>query len=90
MVYVTAVQMSGGVSAMNTVASIRWRNPSDNGTGESTRTALVDWLENNSGIAMVRGQGGDVRVGVVNAKPKHLRTHANGQWTDNLLSPPRF
>ena len=29
-------------------------------------------------------------VGVVDANPPYIRTHADGVWTDNLLALPRF
>jgi hypothetical protein len=32
----------------------------------------------------------DVQVLVVNANPPYLRTHADGQWSNNLLALPRF
>lgn len=41
---------------------------------------MVTWIEG----------GNTVRVGVVNATPKYIRTYADGTWTDNLLALPRF
>ena len=45
MVYVTAVHMVGGVQHEHT-ASVRWRDPANGNTGESTREVMVDWIEN--------------------------------------------
>lgn len=89
MVYITAVHMAGGTGNEH-ISSVRWRNPSDAKTGENTRAQMVDWIDNKAGVAKVQSSPADVAVGVVDATPKYLRTHANGKWTDNLLSLPRF
>jgi hypothetical protein len=72
------------------IASVKWRNPDTSETGTSTREAMVDWIDNKNGKAYVQGNGQPVAVGVVNAKPPYLRTHADGAWTNNLLALPTF
>lgn len=90
MVYITAVHMSGGIRHEH-IASVRWTNPTDRRTGQSTRSEMVDWLRNRKGDARVRDRAGhDVRVGVVKATPPYLRTYADRVWTDNLLALPRY
>lgn len=89
MVYITNIHLTGGQSHEH-IAAVRWRNPADHQTGESTRTAMVDWIENNSGDARVTDGHTEVHVGVVRAHPPYLRTHADGKWTDNLLALPRY
>jgi hypothetical protein len=90
MVYITAVHMSATGATHEHIESVRWTNPSDKGTGESTRAKMVEWIR-GGGIARVRDSAGnDVSVGVVNATPPYIRTHADGVWTDNLLSLPRY
>jgi hypothetical protein len=89
MVYVTAVHMEGGTQHQH-IASVRWRDPSDNQTGQSTRAAMVEWIS-NGGQACVNGADGrTAQVGVVNASPAYIRAYADGDWNDNLLALPRF
>ena len=87
MVYITAVHMSGGTRHEH-ISAVKWRNPGDGDTGESTKAAMVEWIE-KGGVAKVQSTP-DVTVLVVHATPKYLRTYANGKWTDNLLALPRF
>lgn len=90
MVYITAVHMSGGTRHEH-IASVRWMNPADRRTGQSTRSEMVDWIRNRKGDARVRDRvGHDVRVGVVKVSPPYIRTYADRVWTDNLLALPRY
>ena len=50
---------------------------------------MVDWIE-KGGVAKVTDGRNTVDVGVVNATPKYIRTHADGKPTDNLLYLPRY
>lgn len=88
-VQVTAVHMVGG-NAHEHIASVRWANVQTRETGQSTRAAMVEWIEDNHGQAIVTDGRATVHVGVVNARPKYIRTHADGVWNDNLLALPRF
>lgn len=52
---------------------------------------MVEWID-GGGKAYVESGTSTVAVGVVkpsNGEP-YLRTYANGVWTDNLLSLPKF
>jgi hypothetical protein len=90
MVNVTAIHMTGGTRHEH-IASVRWNKPGTNESGQSTREVMVDWIRNKSGVAHVRGNDGSVStVGVVNASPPYIRTHADGNWNDNLLALPRY
>ena len=88
MIYITAIRLSGGTNHQH-ITDLRWRNPGSGENGESTRATIVDWI-NKGGDARVQGTYGDVQVVVVPANPPHLRTVANGNYSDNLLSLPRF
>jgi hypothetical protein len=90
MVYVTAVHMESGGTRHEHIADVKWTNPDDGQTGESSRANMVDWIENKHGVAKVTDGTNTVDVGVVNATPKYIRTHADGKWTDNLLALPRY
>ncbi len=89
MVYITAVHMEQNGTRHEHIASVRWQNPADNATGESTRQVMVDWIR-QGGVAKVTDGRNTVDVGVVEANPPYLRTHADGKWTDNLLALPRY
>lgn len=88
MVYVTAIHLVGGQRHEH-IAAIRWRNAATNQTGQSTRAVMVDWIR-KGGDARVTDGVRSVQVGVVNVTPPYIRTHADGIWTDNLLSLPRY
>lgn len=91
MVYVTEVHMSAGGSQHEHIAEVRWRNPETDASGASTREAMVDWIKNKGGDARVRDNAGnEATVGVVDANPPYIRTHADGVWNDNLLALPRY
>jgi Protein of unknown function (DUF3892) len=85
--YITAIHMSGGEKHEH-IAKVRWSEPGA-GSGESTRSEMVTWI-NNGGDARVKAPSGDVKVVVVPGNPPYLRTRANGVDTDNLLSLPRY
>jgi Protein of unknown function (DUF3892) len=60
--------------------------------GDSTRTQIVSWIEDEHGKAYVEdglGSRADVLVVTPAYGPKYLRTYADGRWTDNLLALPR-
>jgi catechol-2,3-dioxygenase len=91
MVYVTAVHMVGGERHEH-IASVRWTNPQTNQNSQNSRAEMVEWIDNKQGDARVRGRYRDVQVRTVH--PQHgqayLRTHADREWTDNLLALPRY
>ena len=89
MVYIEAVRMSTAGTGHEHIAGVRWRNPSDQNTGDSTTAVMVKWID-DGGVAKVASEAGDVSVGTVEGTPKYLRTHADGKWTNNLLSLPRY
>lgn len=88
MIGITAVHMVGGTQHEH-IAEVKWVNRETNAIGSSTREGMVDWIE-KGGQATVSDGRNTVAVGVVNATPKYIRTHADGKWTDNLLALPRY
>lgn len=89
MVQITARHMVGGTQHEH-IASVQWLDPNTRETGVSSRETMIDFIEKKSGKAVVHNGGRTVDVGVVHANPPYLRTHADGQWTDNLLALPIF
>jgi hypothetical protein len=88
MIYIYEVRMSGGTGHEH-IAALRWKDP-DSGEGAQNLVAdMVNWVD-GGGEAYVCGGGHLARVGVVDANPPYLRTHADGYWNDNLLSLPRY
>jgi hypothetical protein len=89
MVEVTAVHMVGGEQHEH-IGSVRWTNPATAAKGESTRQAMVEFLRTPGNRAVVTDGKKTVEVGVVEANPPYIRTHADGIWTNNLLALPRY
>jgi hypothetical protein len=90
MVFITHVHMSPSGQRHEHIVEIKWRNPDDGSTGASAAPEVVSWIENKNGNAKVTDGRRTVEVGVVDVKPKHLRTYTDGVWTDNLLALPRY
>lgn len=89
MVFLIGIHTEGGTGHEH-ITMVEWFDPSENKTDRSYATQVIGFLESN-GVAKVTDGKTTVDVGVVNGeKRKYLRTHANGKWTDNLLSLPRF
>lgn len=73
------------------IVRYKWRSNETSESGENDKPSLVAWVEEN-GKAYVSGGNGRSQVGVVkpsNGQP-FLRTYADGQWNNNLLSLPTF
>ena len=88
MVYVTAIHLEAGEHHEH-IASVRWRNPADGASGQSSRAQMVEWIDNGGEARVSDGQR-EVRVGVVRVSPPYIRTYADGVWTDNLLALPQY
>jgi hypothetical protein len=92
MIEITAIHLQGGERHEH-IANVRWRQTSTGETGQSTRQAVVNWLqESKTNQAVVANNGAWVYVGVVTqgSGAPYLRTHADGKWSDNLLALPSF
>ena len=89
MIYIYSVRLSGG-NLHQHITDVRWKNPDSGASGEASRAEMVRWIRNEGGKAYVCGGGHLASVGVVNAEPPYIRSHADGVWNDNLLALPRF
>lgn len=92
MIEIKAIRLSGGPGHEH-ISSLQWRNTQTGATGQSTRAAIVEWLEESKANQAVVAKGGTwVYVGVRRPAqgPLYLSTYADGNWTDNLLALPRF
>ncbi|HYO69307.1 MAG TPA: DUF3892 domain-containing protein [Archangium sp.] len=90
MVYITAIRIPSDNNMHEHITAVRWRDPQSGETGECSREQMIHWIANQNGDARVQSPYGDVKVDVVRTTPPYLRTIANGRYTDNLLSLPRF
>ncbi|WP_211372281.1 DUF3892 domain-containing protein [Mycolicibacterium grossiae] len=81
--------MSPGGWSNQHITDVKWVGEQDGEVGQSSREIMVEWIS-GGGAAFVQGPHSRVRVGVVDASPPYLRTYANGEWDDNLLSLPTF
>ncbi|MDI5973985.1 DUF3892 domain-containing protein [Streptomyces sp. SL13] len=89
---ITVVHLSGGIDHEH-ITGLRWTNPADGKTGDSSRATLVAWIEDKNGKAYTEDSSGHrADVAVVNPArgEKYLRTRADGVWTNNLLALPRY
>ena len=91
MVFITHIRLSPPSSSRHEhITDVRWRNPDTAKVGDSTVGQMVDWLRKPENVAKVTDGTRTVDVGVVEAKPPFIRTHADGVWSNNLLALPRF
>lgn len=88
MVYITHIRLSGGTQHEH-ITDVKWSDTSSNTSNQMTKAQAVDWLKNGHRAYVTDGSR-TVEVGVVDANPPYLRTHADGRYTDNLLALPRF
>ncbi|MCE9580088.1 MAG: DUF3892 domain-containing protein [Deltaproteobacteria bacterium] len=92
MVYLTRIHMSPSGRGHEHISRVEWKQPGTGKSGESTLAEMVAFIEQQKGEVKVTDGRNTVEVGVVRQAPlaPHLRTHADGKWTDNLLALPRF
>lgn len=88
MVFVTAVHLAGGAGHEH-IAGVRWLDCSSSSSKTMGTEQAIAWLKAGNQL-WVADQDKPAEVRVVNAAPPHLRTVANGQYTDNLLGLPRY
>ena len=85
--YITGVRMSPPNAADHEhISDVRWEQAT--GSGVCSREAMVKFIDAGND-AWVRGNP-NAQVAVINGPPKYLRTHADNNWTNNLLSLPRI
>jgi len=73
------------------VESLSWVNEQTGETGMTSRLTMYDFVTNQNGQAYVADSlGNKAYIGgaISAAGNKYVRTHADGEWTNNLLSLP--
>lgn len=87
-IYIVKRHMVGG-SGHEHIAEVKWENRENGKSGTNSRADMVKWIDDR-GDARVANGASYVKVGTVDAKPKYIRTYADGKWTDNLLALPAY
>lgn len=88
---ITHVRYSGIQKSHETIVEYKWKSRENTNSNSSTKATLVKWVDDN-GTAYVGSGAQQVKVGTVHPSntPAYLRTHADGMWSNNLLSLPTF
>jgi len=88
---ITCIKKQGGnhEDPHHAIERVGWVQP-DGQNGLSTRVEMYDWIKDKKGEAYVSDGVKSVPVGtyVSTNGTKCIRTYADGQWTNNLLSLP--
>ncbi|TFB18210.1 DUF3892 domain-containing protein [Microbacterium sp. 3H14] len=90
-IQITHVRYGSTRKSEDEIVRYKWRSNETSESGENDKPSLVAWVEDD-GKAYVGSGSGRSLVGVVkpsNGQP-YLRTYADGQWNNNLLSLPTF
>lgn len=91
MIYIYAIHTIPPGTHHGHIAAVKWRDPDSGKAGESTREEIVEWVSGPGNSAYVCGDSAHIaRIQVVQADPPYIRTHADGVWSDNLLSLTRY
>lgn len=88
---ITHIHLQGGQGHEH-ITSYKWVGIESSDSGTSDKPTLVDWVDKSSNHAYVGQGSGRAEVGVVRPARgnPYLRTYADGEWTNNLLSLPQF
>lgn len=89
---ITHIRLSSNGTEHESITDYQWQEESSGKVGANNKAVMVDWVDQASNSAYVSNGVNRTPVGVVRPQfnAPHLRTYANGAWTDNLLSLPRF
>lgn len=89
MVQITAIHMVGEDHHEH-IANLKWVNPANGKTGESTRAEMVSFVRSNPNQAYVEAAPHRAYLRVREANPPYVQTYADNAWTNNLLALPRY
>jgi hypothetical protein len=91
-VRITHIRLSSWAENHEHIIDVRWLNESDGNTGSNSKDSMVEWIDVQKGTAYVGTGPSRAYVGVIRPEGKapYLRSYADKQWNNNLLSLPRF
>lgn len=72
------------------ITDFKWVNHANNKTGESTRIAMVGYIEDGNKAYVSNGVGRAYCYVRDNGNIKFLQTASDGYYNNNLLSLPEF
>lgn len=83
--------MEGGNDHQH-IAKVEWFNHDNSKIDVSTVQQMVIFLEGGGNAYVAGANSASIPIGVVKMADgsKHIRTYADGKWTNNLLSLPEF
>lgn len=89
---ITHIRLTNGIRDHEHISHVSWVVVDSNEVGSGTRADVVTWIDNSNGIAYVGSGQDQVRVATVHpaGRAAYLRTHADGEWNNNLLALPAF
>jgi hypothetical protein len=88
---ITHVRFAGDVRDHEHITHVTWTS-SNTASQANSRAEIVSWIDDQKGVAYVGTGAQQVQVDTVHpaGRDPYLRTRADGQWTNNLLSLPTF
>lgn len=91
-IQITHVRYNGFNKTHESIVRYKWRNDATGGTGDTDKPGMVAYVDVDTNTVYVANGGPRVQVGAVHpsGSPAYLRTYADGNWTNNLLSLPTF
>ena len=90
MLYITAVHMVTGGTRHEHIEKVRWFDSGNNTTNEATVPQMVQYIEQGNPVQVQGPPAASVGVNHTANGYKYIQTHADGTWTNNLLSLPRY
>lgn len=88
-VQVISVHLEGG-NTHEHITELKWWNPADGSTNVSSKSQMVEYVD-GGGSAYVEGAPRAFLHTVHPAgRTPYVQTKADGQWSNNLLSLPRY
>ena len=90
-VRVTHVRMTPGGATHEHAASVRWEDQIQGSAGSSTVAEMVSFIEGgNQAYTHEGGLRAEIHVRRPQWSSPFIQTQADGVWSNNLLSLPRF
>jgi hypothetical protein len=91
-IQITHVRFSGYEKTHQTIVRYKWMNTADGATGDNDKPSMVAFVDGKQNAVVVGSGSRTVQVGSVHpdSGQPYLRTYADGQWNNNLLSLPTF
>ena len=88
---ITAVHLEGGTNHQ-AITSFRWRNEQTGTTGQSDKPTMVKWIDegNEANVADGAREVPVYTYHPTDGRQPWCQTKSDGDWSNNLLSLPRY